>query len=497
MAAVYRIKIRKNEEITCRTEHCRRKKYIRPGNDAPSRFSLHRNRPRVHQRNICKKMKITHPKVTMSIRKSAKKKKNIVAIIGLGYVGLPLAVLCAEKGYRTYGVALDRKKVNMINSGVSPIPGDQELDRLVAKKGIIATIDAGIIRKSDIAIICVPTPVDKFYNPDLGPVKSAATKVAKNMKRGQLVIVESTINPGVCEEVVLPILEKDGKKLGKDFFLAHCPERINPGDPKWNVRNIPRVVGGVTPQCTKRAAIFYRSILEGNVREMKSIKEAEATKIIENSFRDINIAFVNELAKSFDKLGIDVHDVIKGAATKPFAFMAHYPSCGVGGHCIPVDPYYLIERAKQSGFDHRFLRLAREINNSMPAYVVNQLIRILNDIGKPLKGTTVGVLGLSYKPNVGDIRESPSLKIIELLRSFSANVHVYDPYFPQQSTVKTLDALLSKSTAVILATGHKEFVALTAGELKRRGVKVIIDGQNALDREKIIRAGIRYKGIGR
>src|SRR3989338_7655921 len=498
MAAVYRIKIRKNEEITCRTEHCRRKKYIRPGNDAPSRFSLHRNRPRVHQRNICKKMKITHPKVTMSIRKSAKKKKNIVAIIGLGYVGLPLAVLCAEKGYRTYGVALDRKKVNMINSGVSPIPGDQELDRLVAKKGIIATIDAGIIRKSDIAIICVPTPVDKFYNPDLGPVKSAATKVAKNMKRGQLVIVESTINPGVCEEVVLPILEKDGKKLGKDFFLAHCPERINPGDPKWNVRNIPRVVGGVTPQCTKRAAIFYRSILEGNVREMKSIKEAEATKIIENSFRDINIAFVNELAKSFDKLGIDVHDVIKGAATKPFAFMAHYPSCGVGGHCIPVDPYYLIERAKQSGFDHRFLKIAREINNSMPAYAVELLQDALNTVKLPLNGTRVGVLGLAYKADIDDLRESPAFKVIEHLKKHHAKIETFDPYVKDRSTVKSLEALLKKSQALVLVTDHKEFKkSLTPAQLKKYGIRVIVDGKNCLDKQAFIKAGIIYSGIGR
>lgn len=425
------------------------------------------------------------------------RRKQSITIIGLGYVGLPLAVLCAERGYKTYGIALEGKKIAMINRGISPIQDDPELVRMVARKGIRATKDSKVIRRSDVVIVCVPTPVDKLYNPDLGPIRSAAKRIATHMKKGQLVVVESTINPGVCEEVVLPILEKGGKRVGKDFFLAHCPERINPGDPKWNVRNIPRVVGGVTPKCTKKAAAFYRTILDGHIREMKSIKEAEATKIVENSFRDINIAFVNELAKSFDKLGIDVYDVIQGASTKPFAFMAHYPSSGVGGHCIPVDPYYLIERAKQTGFDHRFLRLAREINNSMPAYVVNNLIRILNQLGLSLKQTTVGILGLSYKPDVADLRESPSLKILEYLEQFETHVEVYDPFFVERSTVSSLSQLLKKSTVVILATAHKEFHGLDATQLARHRVKVFIDGQNALDKRKVVQAGIRYKGIGR
>lgn len=429
--------------------------------------------------------------------KRKKQQRKIVTVIGLGYVGLPLATLCAEKGYKTFGLSIDRKKMKMINEGISPIKGDTELDKMVAKKQVVATLDANVMNRSDIVIICVPTPVDKYYNPDLKPIKSATAKAALHMKKGQLIIIESTINPGVCEEVVLPILEKGGKKVGKDFFLAHCPERINPGDPKWNVRNIPRVVGAITKRGSQLASAFYRSIIEGSVREMNSIKEAEATKIIENSFRDINIAFVNELAKSFDKLGIDVYDVIKGASTKPFAFMAHYPSCGVGGHCIPVDPYYLIERAKQSGFDHRFLRIAREINNSMPSYTVNQLIRILNELGKSVKGTPIGVLGLSYKANVGDIRESPSVKIIELLKNFHATVHIYDPYFPEESNVKSLDALLKKSEAIILATPHSEFVSMDLRKLKKNGIKVVIDGQNALDKNLLVRLGIRYKGIGR
>ncbi len=420
-----------------------------------------------------------------------------MTVIGLGYVGLPLAALCAEKGYRTYGITLEAKKVSMVNKGVSPIANDAELAVSVAKKHIVATRNAKVIRQSDIVLMCVPTPVDKLYNPDLSPVRSAALKISLNLRKGQLIIIESTINPGVCEEVILPILQKGGKVAGRDFFLAHCPERINPGDPTWNVRNIPRVVGGITHRCSRLAAKFYRSILESDIREMKSIKEAEATKIVENSFRDINIAFVNELAKSFDKLGIDVYDVIQGAATKPFAFMAHYPSCGVGGHCIPVDPYYLIERAKQSGFDHRFLRIAREINNSMPAYTVNHLIRQLNKLKMPLSGTSIGVCGISYKAEVSDIRESSSLKIISLLKEFGAKVRTYDPYLLEQSTDKSLIELLRHSDGMIIATNHREFVEMDIRKLRKYGIKVVIDGKNCLDKDGIVRLGMAYKGIGR
>jgi nucleotide sugar dehydrogenase len=230
---------------------------------------------------------------------------------------------------------------------------------------------------------------------------------------------------------------------------------------------------------------------------MKSLKEAEATKIVENSFRDVNIAFVNELAKSFDALGIDVYDVLQGSATKPFAFLAHYPSIGVGGHCIPVDPYYLIERAWKAGFDHKFLRLAREINNSMPFYAVKALQRNLNEIGMPVKGTSVGVLGLSYKANVGDVRESPTLKVLDYLKDLGADIHLYDPYFPDRSTEKSLDEILARVDAVIVATNHKEFVAMDLRKLKKHKIRVIVDGKNCLDKEAIQKLGIIYKGIGR
>ncbi len=430
--------------------------------------------------------------------KSSQRKKEVVSIVGLGYVGLPLAALAVDKGYKVFGITHGKQKVNAINRGINTLPDEPSIAATIAKRKIAASTSYTAVKKSDIVIVCVPTPVDHLNNPDLGPVISASKSIVRNLKRGQLIVIESTINPGVCEEVVLPILEANGKyKVGRDFELAHCPERIDPGNAKWNVRNIPRCVGSVTPKGAQRAAKFYRSIISGEVRVMKSIKEAEATKIIENTFRDINIAYVNELAKSFDVLGIDVYDVIQGAATKPFAFMPHYPSVGVGGHCIAVDPYYLIERARQAGFDHKFLKLAREINNSMPAYTVGKLQDALNQLGKSVKGTTVGVLGLSYKANVGDIRESPSLKVIALLEGLGAKVQVYDPYFPEKSTVKSLEAFLKASESIILATNHKAFLDLKPEAYKRAHVRVVIDGKNALNKSALQKLGIIYKGIGR
>ncbi len=437
-------------------------------------------------------------KAKSKARRSKRRKKEIVSIIGIGYVGLPLACLAAEKGYEVIGIGKDPKKINQINKGVSPIKGDAELDHWVSQQLFTATTKYDSLPNSDIIIICVPTPVDKNHNPDLTPVREASKKVAKCLKKGQLVIMESTVNPGVCEEVILPILEKgSGLVGGKDFYLAHAPERINPGDPHWNVRNIPRCVGALSKKGLQLAVKFYRKIIEGEIRPMQSIKAAEATKIIENSFRDINIAFVNELAKSFEVLGIDLVDVIDGAKTKPFAFMAHYPSCGVGGHCIPVDPYYLIERARVAGFDHKFLKLAREINNSMPAYTVNTLMKALNQIKKPLNGTKVAVLGLSYKANVDDLRESPALKVIELLKKEGADVIQYDPYFPDMSDVQSIEAALKKAEAAVVVTDHNEFKELDPKLFNKLGVKVVVDGKNCLPKKAFAKTKVIYRGIGR
>lgn len=428
-------------------------------------------------------------------RKSSRSRKN-VAVIGLGYVGLPLACLAAEKGFRVFGLDRDQAKVDLINQQKSPID-DTTLRRWLKRVNIVASTDDKPLRSATVIVICVPTPVDHDYMPDLRPVKDAAERVRRHLRKGQLIILESTVNPGVSEEVVQPILEKSGLRAGRDFTLAHCPERINPGDKKWNVRNIPRVVGATDPKGLRKAVAFYSTLVSGPVRPMRSIKEAEATKILENSFRDINIAFINEIAQSFDKLGIDVLDVIEGAKTKPFAFLAHYPSCGIGGHCIPVDPYYLIERAKKSGFDHKFLKLAREINNGMPAYTVEKLMLALNQLKKSVRGSQVALLGLAYKANIEDIRESPSLIIKKLLENLQAQVRIYDPFVPTSSTVDNLQQALHGADAVILATDHTEFRNIPPRQLKRSGVKVVIDGKNTWDKPALERLGIIYQGIGR
>lgn len=420
-----------------------------------------------------------------------------VSVIGLGYVGLPLAVRAKERGYEVIGLDLDEKKITLLQKS-QPIFKDAALAENLLKYPFKATSNPKDIEEADVHIICVPTPVDSQHHPDLGPVIGASETVATHTKKGALVILESTVNPYVSEEVVKPIFEKHGFTVGKDIFISHCPERINPGDTKWNVTNIPRVVGSFDETGLEMSLQFYRSIVDAEIRPMKHIREAEAVKILENSFRNINIAFVNEIARSFDKMGIDVKDVIDGAATKPFAFMKHYPSCGVGGHCIPVDPHYLVERAKESGFNHRFLKLAIETNDSMPEYTVERLQDALNENIMPMKNTTVAVLGLAYKGNVDDMRESPALEIIELLKEHGCIVEAYDPYVESLSTASSLDDILAKSQAILIATDHKEFKeGVTPELLQKHGIKVIVDGKNCLDREAFQKAGIIYKGIGR
>ncbi|MEX0919566.1 MAG: nucleotide sugar dehydrogenase, partial [Candidatus Saccharimonadales bacterium] len=393
-----------------------------------------------------------------------------IAIVGLGYVGLPLALLTDEKDYEVIGIDLDQDKVDKINAGQSPI-ADKDIEEAIKKAGIKAFSDMSKISAADIVIVCVPTPIKDNYMPDLGPIKSACQDIAKHIKKKSLIIIESTINPGVCEEVIIPLVEKASKMTcGQDFFLAHCPERINPGDTKWSVRNIPRVLGSYDETGLKMALEFYNSIVDAEIKPMASLKEAEAVKVVENSFRDINIAFVNELAMSFSKLDINVENVINGAATKPFAFMAHYPGCGVGGHCIPVDPYYLIEYAKGYGFEHEFLSVARNINNQMPKFTVGLLVKALKDSGIETKSSNVAVLGIAYKPGVDDDRESPAKAIIKELESLDMAFSTYDPHIPSKSSVKSLEEALDKSDAVIIATGHKEFVDIEPEFFSQKGV---------------------------
>ena len=421
-----------------------------------------------------------------------------VTVIGLGYVGLPL--LCAiakNKAYQACGYDLSKEKVEMIKKRQCPIDDEICTEDLKTVEIEVST-NENILAGSDYYIICVPTPVLDDHTPDYTPVIGASEVVAKYLKKGSVVILESTVNPGTCEEVIEPILQKNKAGLKKDeYILSHCPERINPGDPKWNVYNIPRNIGSDPSNAVHDVAEFYRSFLKGEINEVSSLKIAEATKIIENTFRDINIAYVNELARSFDAMGIDLIETIKASSNKPFAFMAHWPSRGVGGHCIAVDPYYLINRAAKSGFDHKFLKMARDVNNGMPQYAVDRLQDALNEVEKSIKGTKIALLGLSYKENIADLRESPCLIIRDILEKMGADLLVYDPHIPKMSNVRSLEEALKQSEAVILCTAHKPFLELNESLKKYPNIKVVVDGMNKLDKHAIEKFGIIYKGIGR
>lgn len=424
--------------------------------------------------------------------------KKKVAVIGLGYVGLPLALAIERsRKYEVVGFDISDEQIKKILAKKCPIT-DASAETDLNELNLQATSDSDELKGTDIFIICVPTPVLDDHTPDYTPVISAGKTISKYLKKGAIVVLESTVNPGTCEEILIPVIEKEsGLVAGKDFNVAMCPERINPGDTKWNVYNIPRNVGSLIREKTKEVADFYRSFLSGEIYEVSTIKIAESTKIVENAFRDINIAYVNELAKSFDAMGIDLIETLKGASSKPFSFMVHWPSRGVGGHCIAVDPYYLIKRAQEAGFDHRFLKIAREINNSMPEYTVSRLQEGLNEIEKSVKGTKVGLLGLSYKSNVADLRESPSLEILDILKKMGADVMSYDPYILDLSDVKNLDDVLEDVDAVILGTYHDAFGDLTDKILKRRNIQVVVDGVNKLDKERMVKGKVIYRGIGR
>ncbi|MFH1590455.1 MAG: nucleotide sugar dehydrogenase [archaeon] len=420
----------------------------------------------------------------------------LVTVIGLGYVGLPLALLARKKGHTVIGIDISKEKIEAVSAGKSPF-ADPEIADALAKESLNASTDISTMKDAEVVIVCVPTPVDKDHKPDMRPLVSACTSAAEHLAKGALFIVESTIYPGTVQDVVNPILRKAGLEPGKDVFVAHCPERIDPGSKTWPLHKIPRVVGGMSPECTARATQFYRSILDADVMELSTVEAAEATKVVENTFRDINIAFVNEMAMGFSKAGIDVLEVIKGAATKPFAFMPHYPGCGVGGHCIPVDPYYLIERGRQMGFDHRFLRLGREVNQDMPKFTVSLLIGEIKKQGDTAEGAKVGLMGAAYKPGIDDMRESPYHPIKEELEKAGATIRTYDPFVPSFSDVKSADELLSWADHVVLVTGHKAFLDIDPQEYKEKGIKTIVDGRNALDKDALIDLGIAYRGIGR
>ncbi len=422
---------------------------------------------------------------------------DTVAIVGLGYVGLPLAILATEKGRRVVGFDIDEVKIAQLEKREANFLSDDEARSFREAKDFTITSDEKALDSATAFIICVPTPVHEDHEPDLAPVESASAIVGRHLKKGDLVVVESTVNPGVCEKVSLPILEKMSGLTREDFYFAHCPERINPGDARWNVRSIPRVIGGRNLASLEKAVTLYRDLIDAEIVPMRSIKEAEAVKMVENSFRDINIAFVNELAMAFDKADIDIVNVLEGASTKPFAFMPHMPGCGVGGHCIPVDPYYLIRYGAENGFEHKFLATARRINERMPAYTVKLLEDALQNKGRSIQGSTVALLGLAYKKDVPDLRESPALVIEKILKERGASVRAYDPYALRMGGFLSLEDTLSGCDAAIIATDHTLFRALGPKNFSSAAVDIVIDGRNCLDKNAFADSGITYRGIGR
>ena len=427
----------------------------------------------------------------VDLENKIKNKKSIIGVIGMGYVGLPLVKTFLNKGFDVVGFDIDEKKVRMLNKGKSYIKHvtAEELRGFLNKKKFQATADFAALERVDAIIICVPTPLDAHNNPDLSFVLKTTETISKNLRKGQLVILESTTYPGTTEEEILPLLEAGGLKAGEDFFLAYSPERENPGDKVHTTEKIPKVVGGVTPGCSRVAKTLYDQIIKKTV-PVSSPKVAEATKIMENVFRSVNIAMVNEMKMIFDRMGIDVWEVIQAASTKPFGFMPFFPGPGYGGHCIPVDPFYLAWKAKEVDQPTKFIELAGEINTFMPYYVVTKTIEALNENGKSIKRAKIFILGLAYKEDIDDQRESPSLKIISLLKKQGAQVSYNDPYVPQASgyrdypglvleSVELTENILKESDAVVIVTAHSDYDF----DWISKNASLIIDTRNAIKKK--------------
>jgi UDP-N-acetyl-D-glucosamine dehydrogenase len=426
----------------------------------------------------------TRRRLHMELLDKIRSRKARTGVIGLGYVGLPLAIEFAHAGFKAVGIDVDQRKVEAVNGGTSYIvdTADEEIASLVATGRLAATTDFNVIAECDTINICVPTPLRKTKDPDMTYILAAVAEIKKYIRPGQLVILESTTYPGTTDEVVLPALEESGLKVGQDFFLAFSPERIDPGNKQYQTRNIPKVVGGVTAQCTQVAKTLYEQSID-SVVPVSSTRVAEMVKLLENTFRSVNIGLVNELALMSAKLHINVWEVIDAAATKPFGFMPFYPGPGLGGHCIPIDPFYLGWKAKMNGFEPRFIELAGQINESMPKFVVDKVTDALNDDGKAVRNARVHVLGVAYKRDVNDVRESPALHVIKMLLDKGAKVTYSDPFAPsiredgmEMSHVPVREALEAGTDCVVLLTDHSAFNYPEIVHL----APMIIDTRNAL-----------------
>ena len=409
----------------------------------------------------------------------------VIGVIGLGYVGLPLSIEYCEQGFRCIGFEISAKKISLINSGKSDI-GDvsnAQVKSAVGKKLLKATDDFSLLKQCDVATICVPTPLSKTKDPDVSFILAAVEQLRKYLHKEMLVVLESTTYPGTTEELILPILESTGLKTGKDFYLAFSPERVDPGNAKFGTKNTPRVVGGHTPKCQKIAKLFYEQAIN-HVHLVSSTQAAEMVKLLENTFRSVNIGLVNEVALMCDRLKINVWEIIDAASSKPFGFMPFYPGPGLGGHCIPIDPHYLSWKLKSLNYYSRFIELAGDINSHMPEYVLERIARLLNRHQKPIKGSRVVVLGVTYKRDISDLRESPAIDCIRLLQKQGAKVQYNDPY---ASVIKMEEgekdirstrltaALLKAADLVVILTDHTcydyQWIAANA--------KLIFDTRNA------------------
>jgi len=418
------------------------------------------------------------------IKKKILNKQAVVGVIGLGYVGLPLAMLISNKGFKTYGFDIDENKIKLLKKKKSYITHISE-EKIKEAKNLIPTNDFSLLKKCDVVIICVPTPTTDTNEPDLSPVINTAETIAKYLHKGQLVVLESTTYPTTTRNVVKPILEKTGLKCGVDFYLAFSPEREDPGRKDYTTETIPKVVGGVDKVSGEIATLFYSQVVK-KVVPVSSSEVAEATKMLENTFRAVNIALVNELKMLFDRMGIDIWEVIEASKTKPFGFMPFYPGPGWGGHCIPVDPFYLSYIAKKYDFTTHFIELSGQINIRMPEFVVEKVVDELNKRKKSIHGAKILVLGLSYKKDIGDPRESPSFKIIELLEKKGAKVDYNDPYIPETPKMRkfkfykksvSLDKnVIKKYDCVVIVTDHSCYDYKMIVD----NAKLIIDTRNAV-----------------
>lgn len=412
-------------------------------------------------------------------------KEATIGVVGLGYVGLPLAVEKAKAGYKVIGFDVQQSRVDQVNNGINYIGDvvDEDLKAITESGQLKATTDYSLIKEVDAVAICVPTPLDTYQQPDTSYVENSGKEISKYMHKGMLIVLESTTYPGTTEEVLKPILESTGLKVGQDFFLAYSPERVDPGNKHFNTKNTPKVVGGVTPACTDIAAQLYKNVLEGDVHTVSSPAVAEMEKILENTFRHINIALANEMAILCNRMNIDVWEVIDAAATKPYGFMPFYLGPGLGGHCIPIDPFYLTWKAREYNYHTRLIELAGEINNAMPEFVVDRCMKILNEDKKSLNGAKVLVLGVAYKKDIDDMRESPALDIMTLLTKAGADWKAVDPYVSQfklnGEIIKTVELTpeeLEQADLVLITTDHSNFDY----DLIATKSSVIFDTRNAL-----------------